>query len=214
MIVPWAPDIASALKIRIALELGVRILYPLSAKTSIRGATVYFRTVLAIIFLSGFALAQMPAEPNPELKKLEYFVGTWTAEGTISPGPWGEGGKFSVSHTYSWMAGNFFLESHSEFKMPPDLGGDSESTGFIAYDAEKRSYTSTEFSSQGGRGVAQGDLKGDTWTWTSSEKHDGQEIKQRSTNKILSPNSYIARFEVSVDGTHWVIMMESKVIKK
>ncbi len=172
------------------------------------------RTVLAIILLAGSALAQRSAEPVPELKNLDYFVGTWTAEGTISPGPWGEGGRFSITHTYSWLPGNFFLESHSEFKMPPDLGGDGESTGFIGYDADKKSYTSTEFTSKGVRGVAQGELRGDTWTWTSSEKHDGQEIRQRATNKILSPNSYNARFEVSVDGAHWVIMMESKVTKR
>lgn len=175
---------------------------------------MYFRTALAIIFLAGCALAQTPAEPNPELKKLDYFVGTWTAEGTISPGPWGEGGRFSVTHTYSWMAGNFFLESHSDFRMPPDLGGDGKSIGFIGYEADKNAYTSIEFTSQGGREVAQGKLTGDTWTWTSSAKHDGQEIQQRSTNKILTPNSYSARFEVSLDGTHWVIMMESKVVKK
>ena len=81
-----------------------------------------FRAVLVIILLAGSALAQMPAKPGPEVKKLDYFVGTWTAEGTIPPGPWGAGGKFTVTHTNEWIAGNFFVESHSEFKIPPDLG--------------------------------------------------------------------------------------------
>lgn len=146
-----------------------------------------FRTALAIILLAGSALAQMPAKPGPEVKKLDYFVGTWTAEGAISSGPWGAGGKFSVTHTNEWMTGSFFLETHSDFKMPPDLGGDINSTGFLGYDGDKNVYTSIEFTSQGGREVAQGSLNGDTWTWTSSEKYAGQEIQQKATNKILSP---------------------------
>ena len=124
------------------------------------------RTVLAVVLLAASALAQMPAKPGPEVKKLDYFVGTWTAEGTIPPGPWGSGGKFSVTHTHEWMVGNFFLQSHSDMKMPPDLGGDSKSIGFTGYDADKKVYTETEFTSQGGSGVTQGTLNGDTWTWT------------------------------------------------
>ena len=148
-----------------------------------------FRTVLAIILLAGSAWAQLPDKPGPEVKKLDYFVGTSTAEGTIPPGPWGAGGKFSVMHTNEWVAGSFFLETHFDFKMPPDLGGDIRSTGFLGYDTDKNVYTSIDCTSQGGREVAQGSLNGDTWTWTSSEKHDGQEIQQKATNKILSPNS-------------------------
>lgn len=98
--------------------------------------------------------------------------------------------------------------------MPPDLGGERQSTGILGYDTDKNVYTSTEFTSQGGRAVAQGSLNGDTWIWTSSEKYHGQAIRQKATNKILSPNSYSAKFEVSQDGTYWMVMMEAKVTKK
>ena len=172
------------------------------------------RVVLAITLLAGSSLAQLPAKPVPEVAKLDYFVGAWTAEGTIPPGPWGAGGKFSVTHTYEWMAGHFFLESHSDFNLPPDLGGHSMSTGFLGYDADKNAYTSIEFTSRGERQVVHGSLSGDTWTWTSSERNEGQDSFQRSTNKILSPNTYSARFEVSQDGTTWMVMMEAKVTRK
>jgi hypothetical protein len=202
------------LRRRITVELGIRILYSLPGKLPSQECCVNLRTVFAVILLSGLALAQMPAKPSPEVQKLDYFVGTWTAEGTIPPGPWGAGGKFSVTHTNEWMAGNFFLETHSDFRMPPDLGGDTKSTGVLGYDADKNVYTSIEFTSRGGRAVAQGGLNGDTWTWTSSEKYDGHEIQQKATNKILSPKSYSAKFEVSQDGTNWTVMMEAKVTKK
>ena len=45
------------------------------------------------------AWAQMGTPPGAEVKKLEYFVGTWTTEGTIAQGPWGMGGKFTSSAT-------------------------------------------------------------------------------------------------------------------
>jgi len=176
---------------------------------------VNLRTVLAIILLAGSALAQMPVKPGPEVKKLDYFVGTWTGEGTIPPGPWGPGGGFSVTHTHEWMVGNFFLETHSDIKMPPDLGGESKSIGFTGYDPDKKVYTETEFTSQGGSGVTQGTLNGDTWTWTWTEKlPNGQVIQHRETNKMLSPTTYSGKDEVSQDGIKWLVMMEGKVTKK
>jgi hypothetical protein len=99
--------------------------------------------------------------------------------------------------------------------MPPELGGDTKSISFTGYDVDQKEYTETEFTSQGGSGVTQGSLNGDTWTWTSSEKlRDGQVIQQRETNKMLSPTSYSTKFEVSQDGTNWMVMMEAKVTKK
>jgi hypothetical protein len=113
------------------------------------------------------------------------------------------------------MTGNFFMVCHSEFKMPPQLGGDSMSISYTGYDADKGMYTDTEFTSQGRSGVTQGNLDGDTWRWTRSEKSsDGQTIQQRETGKMLSPTKYRAIFEVSKDGTNWMVMMNSNFTKK
>ena len=173
------------------------------------------RTVLAVIVLAASALAQKQAEPGPDIKKLDYFVGTWTAEGTIPPGPWGAGGKYTITHKHEWMTGKFFLISRTESNMPPDLGGHSESITFTTYDTDKKMYTATGFDSGGGHGIDQGSLDGDTWTWTGSEKlPDGQVIQHRGTSKMLSPTSYMAKFEVSKDGMNWQVMMQSTVTKK
>ena len=173
-----------------------------------------FRVLLTLILLAGSVMAQTSAVPGPEVKKLDYFVGTWTGEGTVPAGPWGAGGKYSVTHTQKWMAGKFFLESRSETKMPSELGGETISIGFVGYDTEKKIYTSTGFDSHGGHGVELGTLDGDTWTWTGSEDYKGQQIQHRETNKMLSPTTYIAKFEVSTDGTTWTPMMETRVTKK
>jgi hypothetical protein len=55
--------------------------------------------VSTLVLLAASAWAQMAPKPGPEVKKLDYFVGIWTTEATIAPGPWGAGGKFSATDT-------------------------------------------------------------------------------------------------------------------
>ncbi len=135
-------------------------------------------------------MVQVGAKPSPEVQKLGYFVGTWTTEGTISPGPWGAGGKFSWTEITEWMSGNFFIVGHWDFKMPPELGGDGKEIFLMGYDTSQNVYTFDAFSSQGRHQVSRGTLSGDTWTWTSEGTYDGQDAKQKMTIKILSPTSY------------------------
>lgn len=177
---------------------------------------VKFKAVFASILVlsAACALAQMPAKPGPEVKKLDYFVGTWTTEGTIAQGPWGAGGKFSATDTTEWMDGGFFLVGHSEFKMPPELGGDGKAVSYMGYDTDQNTYTLNEFNSQGRRESSKGTLNGDTWTWTSTASYGGQEINQRMTVKIVSPTSHTMKYEVSIDGTNWMTFMDAKITKK
>jgi Protein of unknown function (DUF1579) len=178
-----------------------------------RSTPVNLTTLLAIFFLAAPTFAQMPARA-PELKKLDYFVGTWTTDGTIYPGPWGAGGKMTATATTDWMAGDFFLVRHSDAKMPAELGGDNTETAYFGYDAAKGVYTFDEFNSAGRRYISQGTLSGDTWTWTSSQNYQGQEVQQKVTVKIASPALYNVKFEVSVDGANWMTFMDAKVTKK
>lgn len=169
---------------------------------------------LTLLFAANVWAQMTPPKPGPEVKKLDYFVGTWTTEGTIAAGPWGQGGKFSGTDTMEWMPGNFFLEGHSDYKMPPELGGDGKAVSFMGYDENQNAYTYNEFNSQGRRETSKGSVSGDTWTWTSSQNYGGQEIQQKMTIKIVSPTSHTMKFEVSTDGTNWMAFMDAKVTKK
>ena len=173
-----------------------------------------FVLIVIFILVSASAFAQMNTAPGPEVKKLDYFAGTWTTEATIAQGPWGMGGKFTSTDTNSWMPGNFFLESHSAFKMPPELGGDGKAVGYMGYDTDQNTYTFDQFNSSGRHDSSKGTLSGDTWTWNSSANYGGQEIQQRMTVKILSPTSQSFKFEVSLDGKQWMPFMEGKATKK
>jgi hypothetical protein len=177
---------------------------------------VDLKTILisTLILFTASAWAQMAPNPGPEVKKLDYFVGSWTIEGTIGQGPWGMGGKFSSTDTTEWMPGNFFVQGHSDFKMPPEVGGDGKAMAIMGYDTDANMYTYDEFNSQGRRESSKGAVSGDTWTWTSTQNYGGQEVKQKMTMKVLSPTSYSLKFEVSLDGTTWMTFMDAKATKK
>jgi hypothetical protein len=170
--------------------------------------------VSILVLFSASAWAQMTAKPGTEVKKLDYFVGSWTVDGTVAPGPWGAGGKFSSTDTTEWMPGSFFAEGHVDFKMPPEVGGEGKAISYMGYDTDENVYTRDEFNSQGRREAAKGTVSGDTWTWTSTQTYSGQEIKQKMTIKVLTPTSYNMKFEISMDGTNWMTFMEGKATKK
>jgi len=171
--------------------------------------------LVTALVLSSFAVwAQNAPKPGPEVKKLDYFVGSWTTEGTIGQGPWGAGGKFRFDDTMEWMSGNFFVVGHSDFKMPQELGGEGKEIILWGYDTTQNLYTYDVFNSLGERESFKGTLSGDTWTWTGEMTYEGEDMKHRMTMKVLSPASYNMKLEISMDGTTWMPFMEAKATKK
>lgn len=153
------------------------------------------------------------AQPGPEVKRLDSFVGDWNVEGTISPGRWGAGGKFGWKEVTKWMAGRFFLIGHWDFTMPAELGGDGEEVFVMGYDANRGVYTFDAFSSQGLHQVSTGRIVGDSWIWDSEANYGGQKLQQKMTMKILSATRYDLKLEVSADGTAWNTFMEGRAVK-
>lgn len=166
----------------------------------------------AWLALAAAALAQQgPPTPAPELKKLDVFVGSWTLTGDMKPGPMGPGGNMTEEERCEWMDGNFFLVCHADYKSSM---GNGSGLGLMGYAAEDKSYTYREFNSWGEFMESKGGLDGDTWTWTSDEKMNGETTKTRFTMKITSPTTYSFTFEMSPDGTKWTNVMEGKATKK
>src|SRR5688572_18950405 len=86
-----------------------------------------------------FVAAQAPQapKPGPEQERLGYFVGKWTVEGEMKPGPMGPGGKFTASDNCEWFEGRFSVVCRSEGKMPM---GPSKSLGILGYSTEEKVY--------------------------------------------------------------------------
>jgi hypothetical protein len=75
-----------------------------------------------------YAQNEIPG-PAPQLKKLDYFVGTWAAEGEIEPGSMGAGGKFTGTNRIRRMDGAFLLATDSEFNGAFGKGSETSYMG-------------------------------------------------------------------------------------
>jgi len=173
--------------------------------------------VFAVIAVAVFVLplmvqAQAPPmpKPGPELKKLDYFAGTWKTEGDIKPSPYGPGGKFTETDHNEWMPGGFFLVTHSEGTY---VQGESKGLAVMGYKTEDKVYTYHEFDSTGEAISATGTVQGDTWTWLSEDKMGGKVMKGRYTVNVVSPTSYTFKYEMASDSGEWNTIMDGKATK-
>ena len=173
-----------------------------------------FSILTSMMLLLGIGLsagAQEVAKPAPELKKLDYFAGTWTAEGEIKPGPMGPGGKFTGTNRVEWMDGGFFLVTHSEFSGAMGKGTE---TAYMGYDSDEKMYTYDSFNSLGEADHAKGNADGKTWIWLSDTRVGAQTMKGRLTITVVSATAYNFKFEVSSDGSTWNTVLEGKDTKR
>jgi hypothetical protein len=175
--------------------------------------TISLAALSLFFFSSLLAAAQAPPPaptPAQELKKLDYFVGTWKSVGDLKPGPMGPGGKVTGADHVEWMSGHFFLVFHSNESSPMGRG---LGTAFMGYNTDDKNYTFDAFNSMGEAEHATGTVAGDTWTWTSTEKMGGQVMKGRYTVTVVSPTSYNFKFELAPESGDYSTVMEGKATK-
>jgi hypothetical protein len=173
----------------------------------------YFLVCLLLVSMCApFAVAQAPVpKPAPELSKLDYLAGHWTTEGDLKPGPMGPGGKVTSIDDSEWMDGKFFLVMRSKFS---GASGDVTGLAIFGYDSVNKVYTYNSFNSAGEADHYTGTLDGDTLTWSGSVPVGDKRLNTRYVTKQLSPTSYTYRFEITPDGTSWILVMDGKGTKK
>jgi Protein of unknown function (DUF1579) len=150
-------------------------------------------------------------KPAPEVKNLDYFVGSWHSEGEMKPGPWGPGGKFTGDSNCSWMPGGFFVVCNEDGSGPM---GKMHGMGVLGFDSTGKAYTYNGFNSMGENEHATGMRDGKTWTYNTESMMGGKMVKGRYTMVESSPTSYTFKMESSEDGKTWSGLMEGKVTKK
>jgi Protein of unknown function (DUF1579) len=152
-------------------------------------------------------IAQAPPapKPGPEHKVLAYFVGKWTGEAELKPGPLGPGGKITSADTCEWFAGGFHVICRSE---GAGAMGNMKSIGIMSFNAGDKAYNYYAIDSLGSAELSAGNKSGDTWTFTADSNVAGQTFKSRYTVVEVSPTSYTFKWEMSQDGTKWATMME------
>ena len=170
---------------------------------------------LASMAITAIASAQggQPPKPGPENERLGYFVGKWSAEGEMKPGPMGPGGKITTSDNCEWFEGHYSVICRSEGTTPM---GPTKSIGILGYNPEEKVYTyyGVDNSGMTMSSVPKGTLKGDTWTYLDHGTMGGKPYKSRVVIKELSPTSYDFKMDMQGRDGKWVPMMVSKNTKR
>lgn len=170
-------------------------------------------TLALLLFAAAVAAPMQRPTPAPELKKLDYFAGTWKVDADMKPSSFGPGGKMTGTDNVEWMQGNFFMVIHASFSS--QSMGSGTGYGFLGYDPQKKQYTYEAFNSDGEHEVATGtlDADGKVWTWYS-EPASPSPMKWRYTETVVSPASYKVKFDMSQDGNNWSNVMEGTATKQ
>ena len=163
----------------------------------------------AAFFSTIFAGASQPS-PNPhsEMKKQDFFAGTWRLEGTTRASPFGPGGqKFNSTEQLEWMPGGLVLVAHSY------ADGKLVEVTIIGYDPKEKVFTHRTFKSTGEREIWKGTAEHGSWTWTRDETVKGKRIKDRLTIKKTAADSYSFIDEMQPEGGKWSTVAEGTGIK-
>jgi Protein of unknown function (DUF1579) len=79
-------------------------------------------------------------QPDPALRSLDRFVGTWSMEGHLVGS---EETNIKGETTFRWLPGGFFLEQHVQLDF---MGLPIDSLELIRYDPETKTFPSTVYS--------------------------------------------------------------------
>jgi hypothetical protein len=165
------------------------------------------------MMLSAGLVAQAPEmpKPGPEHQQLGAFVGNWTFEGEIKPGPMGPGGKMTGTDRIQWMPGNFFVERRYEGKSPM---GTMQGLEILGYDTAKKVYTFNSFDSMGSKASGTLTVKGSTWTASGTGTMGGITFHDRCNLAFGTPATTLTiKCEMSADGKTWAPSFEGKATK-
>lgn len=106
------------------------------------------------------AVPGMPT-PDPALRVLDRFVGTWRMEGHVLGA---EENNIVGKTTYRWLPGGFFMEQHVTLDF---MGMPIDSTELIGYDPQNQRLSSTVYSNLSPMPLPyEWEIEGDTVTIT------------------------------------------------
>lgn len=148
-------------------------------------------------------------KPDPEIQKLQVFVGHWTGEGEIKPRPEAPTAqKVAFEETDEMILSGFFLEvrEFSNGTVPPELY-------IVGYDPAKKIYPVNWYTGAGRTMSGTLTCEGNTWILISSLT-DGKPYQVRFTLTFAADRmSHTDKTEVSSDGKSWVTVYEGKLSK-
>jgi len=126
-----------------------------------------FRSIVSVCFgvaVLTLACAQSAhAQPTPEQKKLEYFVGKWKIDTDVKASDDGPANKTSGSETCEWFA-NLHVVCKADSTT---AAGNYRTMRIISWVPALKVYSQYAVDSYGYALLSTGQLSGNTWTFTT-----------------------------------------------
>jgi Protein of unknown function (DUF1579) len=169
--------------------------------TEKKGGGMDARTKVALVLVSLLGLsgvvAVARAQPGPDQKKLDYFVGKWRSEVDVKASASAPAAKASATDDCEWFA-NMHVVCRGESTGPAGL---YRSMRVISYVPALKQYASYTVDSIGYAVLLLGQVQGTTWTFTA----DYGGVKTRYTMKTAK-DSYSAVSEYAGADGKWTTM--------
>jgi len=143
------------------------------------------------------AKPEMPKPPQELADAIKAMAGAWKCTGTAEMG--GQTGDVKATITLKsdldgwWMQSSF---AGTMAKMP----GTYRFTSYTTYDAAAKKWYRTMVNAHGGHGQAWGTQTGQKTSWEGEARWNGNDIKTRDTEEMVSPKEMHVVGEYSKDG--------------
>jgi uncharacterized protein (TIGR02246 family) len=147
--------------------------------------------------------AQTPP-PDPQLAKLDAFVGVWTLAGEQKASALGtRAGKFEGTETCRKFDGGYHVVC--------DLVGTAAGEPFheiatFGYDAESKRFTWFDIDNTGTNGLAYGNLQGNTWTFVWDTTSGGTRLRTRMRITQQSATSNLTLWDFAIGDGAWQLI--------
>jgi hypothetical protein len=168
-------------------------------------------SLLAVCIITAAQAQTTAPKPDPALKQMHVWLGHWTAEEELKPGPWGPGGKFTLDYTGQMIFGGFFYQGRWTVK---GVLGDAMGFDLEAYDPENKNFVSNWYQNNGMAFSGVLNITGTTHTFTGRFVLGGKPYRIRSVF-TFAPDlaSITVKSEMSADGKTWTPFTEGKYTK-
>jgi hypothetical protein len=165
--------------------------------------------VIAVVTPVGAQDLKEPV-PGPEVKKLDFYVGSWQDEAEFQATPFSPAGKMTGTSKCEWFPGGFYVVCQMEDQ---GVKGATTTLLILAYDPVKKHYTAYSIDSRGHTGATIGSESNGTWTWVGEESLGTDRVSFRIINAAVSPTEVSAQVETSSDGRNWKTVGQGRSLK-
>jgi len=168
------------------------------------------RTAFALLSLalSTTLFAQEAPKPDPALKALSYFSGTWQCKGSQNFA--GTAIKYTETVTGAWVLNNMWLDirvtQHKSKENPMPFGGRS----YLGYDSQAKKFVIYWVDNTGGFETAEGaGWEGDKFSFEGTAHMGPMVAKGRDVFVKSSAKKFTHTYELEQDGKWNEVMNET-----